>query len=152
MKLGFYKNFVKGVDQSGSKISYLRQQFPSNSDAKIKAEIFIGPEIQNLTCDKAFGQSLCTNEKAGWEYLYMIAKNFLDNRKSPNYAQIITDFLKTYLEFGARMSLEAHFLHSHLDFFPTNLGDNSNKHKRFHQEIKEMESCYQRKFISWLMI
>jgi len=34
------------------------------------------------------------------------------------------------------MSLKIHFLHSHLDFFPSNLGDFSDEHgERFHQDI-----------------
>lgn len=42
------------------------------------------------------------------------------------------------------MSLKIHFLHSHLDFFPDNLGDESDEHgERFHQQMKEMERRYQ---------
>ena len=34
------------------------------------------------------------------------------------------------------MSLKLHFLHSHLYFFPENLGDVSDEHgERFHQDI-----------------
>ncbi|GFX11089.1 uncharacterized protein TNCV_4503041 [Trichonephila clavipes] len=42
------------------------------------------------------------------------------------------------------MSVEVHFLHSHLDYFPENLGAVSEKQgERFHQDIKEMERRYQ---------
>ena len=42
------------------------------------------------------------------------------------------------------MSLKIHFLHSHLDFFPENLGDVSDEHgERFHQKIKTIEQRYQ---------
>lgn len=45
---------------------------------------------------------------------------------------------------GANMSLKIHFLHSHLDFFPPNLGDVSDEHgERFHQQMKSMERRYQ---------
>lgn len=41
------------------------------------------------------------------------------------------------------MSLKIHFLDSHLDFFPENLGDVSDEHgERFHQQLKEMERRY----------
>lgn len=41
------------------------------------------------------------------------------------------------------MSLKIHFLHSHLDFFPDNLGDLSDEHEeRFHLEMKVMERRY----------
>jgi hypothetical protein len=43
------------------------------------------------------------------------------------------------------MSLKAHFLNSHLDYFPENLRDVSEvQGERFHhQDIKEMECWYQ---------
>jgi len=42
------------------------------------------------------------------------------------------------------MSLKVHFLFSHLDYFPDNLGDFSEEMgERFHQDIKIMETRYQ---------
>ncbi|GFT58353.1 putative DD41D transposase [Trichonephila clavipes] len=42
------------------------------------------------------------------------------------------------------MSVNVHFLHSHLDYFPENLGVVSEEQgERFHQDIKEMERRYQ---------
>ncbi|KDR09212.1 hypothetical protein L798_01096 [Zootermopsis nevadensis] len=42
------------------------------------------------------------------------------------------------------MSLKIHFLHSHLDFFPGNVGDVSDEQgERFHQDIQTMEERYQ---------
>jgi hypothetical protein len=44
------------------------------------------------------------------------------------------------------MSLKVHFLDSHLDFFPENLGAVSDEHgERFHQGIYNMEMWYQGK-------
>ena len=44
---------------------------------------------------------------------------------------------------GYRMSLKVHFLHSHLDFFPTNLGAVSDEQgEQFHQDIQAMEARY----------
>jgi hypothetical protein len=44
------------------------------------------------------------------------------------------------------MSLKVHFLGSHLDFFPENLGAVSDQHgERFHQDISNMEKRYQGK-------
>ena len=68
----------------------------------------------------------------------MVVKNFLGSYKSPNFMQIVTDFLCAYQELGARMSLKIHFLHLHLDFFPSNLEDVSDEHgEQFHQEIRD---------------
>ena len=45
------------------------------------------------------------------------------------------------------MSTKVHYLHSHLDWFPENLGDVSEKQEeRSHQDIKEMERRYQEKW------
>ena len=42
------------------------------------------------------------------------------------------------------MSIKVHFLKIHLNEFPANLGDVSDKHgERFHQGIKVMEKIYQ---------
>jgi len=42
------------------------------------------------------------------------------------------------------MSVKLHFLFSHLDKFPENLGDVSDEQgERFHQDIKAMEERYQ---------
>jgi len=42
------------------------------------------------------------------------------------------------------MSVKLHFLHSHLNFFPDNLGDISEEQgERFHQDIKDIEGRYQ---------
>ncbi|EFN89517.1 hypothetical protein EAI_06206, partial [Harpegnathos saltator] len=42
------------------------------------------------------------------------------------------------------MSLKIHFLHSHLDFFPGNLGDTSDEQgERLHQDMAKIERRYQ---------
>ena len=65
---------------------------------------------------------------------------------------MVSNFPQAYQELGARVSLKIHFLHSHLDFFPLNMGDISDEHgERFHQEIKEMENRYQGKVTKHMM-
>ena len=42
------------------------------------------------------------------------------------------------------MSIKVHFLFNHLENFPDNLGDVTDKQgERFHQDMKIMEECYQ---------
>ncbi|GBN88271.1 hypothetical protein AVEN_206305-1 [Araneus ventricosus] len=44
---------------------------------------------------------------------------------------------------GRNMSLKIHFLHSHLEFYPENLGLVSDVHgERFHQDISNMAARY----------
>ncbi|GBM65653.1 hypothetical protein AVEN_217644-1 [Araneus ventricosus] len=48
---------------------------------------------------------------------------------------------------GCNMSLKIHFLHSHLEIYPENLGSVSDEHReRFHQDISNMGACYQGKW------
>jgi hypothetical protein len=45
------------------------------------------------------------------------------------------------------MSLKVHFLHTHLNFFPQNLGAVSDEHGQcFHQDTAVMEKRYQQKW------
>ena len=50
------------------------------------------------------------------------------------------------------MSLKIHFLESHLDFFPENLGELSDKHdERFQEDIMAIEKQYQGKWTSSML-
>ena len=76
-----------------------------------------------------------------------LTKNFLGNVRAQNYEELVDNMLKRYQSLGARMSLKTHFYNSHLEFFPHNLGDISNKHgKRFCQETAIMKTLYQGRF------
>ena len=45
--------------------------------------------------------------------------------------------LEAYKELGCNMSMKMHFLFSHLDYFPENLGFLSEEHgERFHKDVR----------------
>jgi len=148
IKLGLIKNFVKAMDRHGNAFQHLRNKFGlDKSEAKLKEGVFVGPEIRELMLDDEFKQKLKPVESAAWEAFVQVVENFLGNYRSDNYAELVENMLTAYQRMGARMSLKMHFLHSHLDFFPPNLGDVSDEHgERFHQDIKVMENRYQGKF------
>lgn len=147
IKLGLIKNFVKAMDRNGSGFTYLREKFPKVSDAKIKEGIFVGPQIRELLKDNIFEEKLSLLEKSAWKSFKNVAQNFLGNHKASNYKDLIGELLSTYQALGCNMSLKIHFLHSHLDFFPENLGAVSDEHgERFHQDISSMEKRYQGKW------
>ena len=55
--------------------------------------------------------------------------------------------IDSYKNMGCNMSLKIHFLHLHLDFFPSNFGDVSDEHgEHFHQDIAVVEKRYQGKW------
>ena len=71
----------------------------------------------------------------------------LGNHKSNNYKEIVDTLLGSYKAMGCNMSLKIHFLHSHLEFFPENLGSVSDEQgERFHQDISLMEKRYKGKW------
>jgi hypothetical protein len=147
IKLGLMKNFVRGMDKNGNGFQYLKSKFPKISDAKLTAGIFIGPQIREILCDQGFSDALSVKELAAWNSFKLVVSNFLGNHKADNYKQLVDDLLCHYRNMGCRMSLKMHFLHSHLDFFPENLGAVSDEHgERFHQDISVMERRYQGRF------
>ncbi|UYV72058.1 hypothetical protein LAZ67_9001700 [Cordylochernes scorpioides] len=144
IKLGLMKNFVKAMDRNASGFAYLKQKFSSISEAKIKEGIFVGPQIRELQQDGNFQNSLNEVEAAAWNSFRKVCKIFLGSVKVENYRDIVNDLLLSYKALGCNMSLKIHFLHSHLDFFPDNLGAVSDEHgERFHQDISSMEKRYQ---------
>jgi len=59
----------------------------------------------------------------------------------------MADLVQSYKTMGCNISLKVHFLDSHLDFFPGNLGALSDGPKeKFPQHISTMEKWYQGKW------
>lgn len=147
IKLGLIKNLVKAMDKNGPGFQYLKKKFPSLSDAKIKEGIFVGPDVRKLMKDPEFVAALNDVEKEAWLSFVEVTKNFLGNYKSPQYVNIVKSMLQAYQKMGCKMSLKIHFLQSHLDFFPQNMGAVSDEHgERFHQDIASFEKRYQGKW------
>lgn len=89
---------------------------------------------------------MTTIEKNARNSFKEVINNFLGNAKSENSETIVNSMLESYHTLGCNMSIKVHFLYSHLDKFPKNLGDVSEEQgERFHQNIKEMERCYQKR-------
>jgi hypothetical protein len=81
--------------------------------------------------------------KAAWQAFKNVTKSFLGNYKAGNCNEIVSDLSTAYKAMGCNTSLKVHFLDSHLDFFPENLGAVSDEHgERFHQDIPNMEKRY----------
>ncbi|CAJ0962494.1 unnamed protein product [Ranitomeya imitator] len=107
------------------------------SEEKKKAGIFDGPQIKTLMRDPNFITSMNETEERAWNAFCNVVQNFLGNKKAENYEEIVEEQLMSLRNLGCRMSIKIHYLHSHLDFFPENLGDVSEKQgEHFHQDIK----------------
>jgi len=121
-------------------------------DAKNKEAIIIGPQIRKLMQDRQFDKDLNETERNAWLSFKRICKDFLGNHKAANHRDVVQDLLTSYKAMGCNMSLKIHFLESHLDFFPENLGEVSDEHgERFHQNIMITEKRYQCKWTSSML-
>jgi hypothetical protein len=140
IKLGLMKNFVKAMNRDGPGYQYLHSQFPQLSNAKIKEGIFVGPQIRKTICDPNFEPVLSKKELAAWKAFQEVVQGFLGNERSPHYVKLVQKLLKSCHTLGCTRSLKIHFLDSHLDFFPMNLGSVSDEHgERFHKDIQTFE-------------
>ena len=63
IKLGLMKNFVKALGVKGPAFTYLRGKFPRRTSEKVKAGVFIGPQIRQLFKDQQFEAVLSDKEK-----------------------------------------------------------------------------------------
>ena len=99
-------------------------RFPGLSDENIKAGIFDGRDVRKMMKDTNFLMYMINEEMAAWKACVDVVKGFLGNNKSPD---LVDQLLKCFQEVGCNMSIKAHFLHSHLDEFPSNLGNVSDE-------------------------
>lgn len=144
IKLGLIKQFVKSLPRDGNCFRYLCSKFPKLSEAKLKEGVFTGPDIRKLLSDPLFVENMNEKEKEAWSSFKNVVLKFLGNDKDPDYKNIVQCMLTAYKEQGCKMSLKVHFLHSHVDYFPKNLGAYSEEQgERFHQDVRDFERRYQ---------
>ncbi|GBO04295.1 hypothetical protein AVEN_104277-1 [Araneus ventricosus] len=141
------KQFVKLYQKKGEFFKYLCDQFPGLSEAKLKEGVFVGPD-RKMMKDENFETKMETDERKAWESFKLGIISFLGNKKDPNYKSIVEEMIENFKILGCSMILKVHFLDSHMDYFPENLGAVSEKQGEiFHQDIKGMERGYQGKWI-----
>lgn len=147
IKLGLIKIFVKKLSVDGEAFKFLKKKFPRLSEAKIKEGVFVRPQIRQLFKDNSFQATLNEKEIRAWNAFKAVCFNFLGNEKSPKYVEMVEELIASYAALGCNMSLKLHFMHSHLDFFPENMGAVSDEHgERFHQDIAKTEKNYRGKW------
>ena len=89
------------------------------SDAKIKEDVFLGPQIRKLILNDIFDKTLNEIELATWKSFKQICLNFLGLHKSDDVENVVANLLRNYHIMGCKMSLKVHFLLLHLPFFMT---------------------------------
>ena len=117
IKLGLVKQFVKALDFEGEVFQEIHSMFPRLSEATTKGEIFLGPQINTMFKSKTLEEKMNETEKEAWQAFRGVVDGFLGNKKDPNYKELMKKLIKSYQNMGCRMSVEPHFLCSHLDIF-----------------------------------
>ena len=144
IKLGLMKQFVTALDKESVAFKYLQGFFPKLSEAKVKAGVFVGPQIKRIMECKDFSKMLSRTEKAVWNSFVAVVRGFLGNNKAENYVELVETLVNNYSKMGCRMSLKVHILDAHLDKFKENIGAYSEEQgERFHQDILDFERRYQ---------
>ena len=138
------KQFVKALSKEGECFKNICTKFPGLTIEKLISGIFDGTQVRKLINDQEFLSSMSQQEFYAWDAFVKLVKNFFGNRKASNYKELVANFLSSFENIGAKMSIKVHFLRGHLDFFPENLGALSDEQgERFHYDISEMEERYQ---------
>lgn len=145
IQLGLFKQYVKALKvRESPAFQYLFQKFPKLSEAKIKEGVFDGPQIRQLMRDQEFSNNMSEDEIKAWNNFIELKKNFFGNFKAQNHKQLVENLVESFEKIGCLMSLKLHFMDSHADRFPANVGDFSEEQgERFHQDLKDMEKRYQ---------
>ena len=140
IKLGFIEQFVKALCKEGNCFQYIKAAFSSVCEEKIKEVIFDGPQIRKLIKDPNFILPMNDVDANARKAFVNVVINVLGNRKQDDYITLVDNLIKSLHALGCNMSIKLHFLHSHLNIFPENLGDINDEHgERFHQDIKMIE-------------
>ena len=127
IKLGLIKQFTNALDKDGYCFTYLCQAFPRLTMEKLKVGIFDGPQIQQLIRDPEFENSMNEVELEAWKAFVLVMKNFLGINKARNCAELVNNMLTAFRNLDCNMSVKMHYLFSHMDRFPENLGSVSDE-------------------------
>jgi hypothetical protein len=111
------------MNEEGEGFEHLRQTFPRIIEAKINEDIFVGPQVKQLFQDPHFKNKSNTVERRAWDVYENVCSNFLRNKKSEIYVEIVEELPSSHRALGCNMLLKLHFLQSHLDFFPGKYGN-----------------------------
>ena len=90
------------MDQNGNGFKFVKNFFEADkNDAKLKAEVFVGPEIIKLMLKEVFDLRRNPIELAAWNALKSVVAKFLGNHRHDQCADIVYCMLKAYEQLRA---------------------------------------------------
>jgi hypothetical protein len=117
-KLGITKQFVKALPKTVNCFKYLCKTFLHLSEAKLKEDVFIVPDIRKVMIDDDFLLTMTEVEREALIAFKSVVTKFLGNNKDPDCVTIFENMLEEFKVFGCLMRLKFYFLNSYLEFFP----------------------------------
>ena len=82
IKLGLIKLFVNRLDPESDAFQHIQSMFPKLSIAKVKAGVFVGPQVRRLINSETFPEKLTQLQRAAWSSFVAVVCGFLGNRKA----------------------------------------------------------------------
>ena len=70
------KQFVKALLKDGETFNYLSSKFPCISEAKLKEQVFVGPDIRKLVKDNNFENVMNDVERSAWNSFKDVIQSF----------------------------------------------------------------------------
>ena len=125
IKLGLIKLLTKALIKDGNCFTYLYQAFPGLTMEKLKAGIFDGHQTWQLIRDPEFENSMKEVELGAWKAFVLVVMKFLGNNKARNYTELVNSLQTAFRNLGCNLSVKMHYLFSHMNRFPENLGSMS---------------------------
>jgi hypothetical protein len=83
---------------------YLKTMSRKINNAKIKEEVFVGPQIKEIIQDVIFEDQLSELKTAAWKSLKNVTTNFWGNRKAENYRYMVAVLVHFYKAVECDMS------------------------------------------------
>ena len=95
VKLGLIKQFVKQLDTEGEAFKHIQQLFPKLSEAKIKAGVYMGPEVKRLINSIDFPELLSEVERTAWmSFVYVVIMSFWANTEQKTSGNLLMGLWK----------------------------------------------------------
>jgi len=104
------------MDKARKVFGYLRQKFPTTSEAKMKGGIFADPHSTQPFEHQDFSTELNSAERRAWKVFENVCRIFLGNEKTGHNSENMQKLISSYSAVGCNVSLKLHVLHYHLDF------------------------------------
>jgi DNA-binding Lrp family transcriptional regulator len=89
IKLGLIKQFVTKLNPESRAFKHIQELFPKLSEAKVKAGVFVGPQVKQLINYESFPEKLSKVKRAAWTSFVAVVSSFLGNHKAANYGELI---------------------------------------------------------------